>query len=117
VGSQENKVVMRRIFDEVINGRNLELADDFYDAGHTLHPETSGVGRGPEGMKEAFAGLHEEYPDVHVEIESIVAEADLVGPALPARMPRMRSASRLSQATLSRPLAASRRSGSGVRGG
>jgi predicted SnoaL-like aldol condensation-catalyzing enzyme len=78
VGAQENKVVMRRIFDEVINGRNLALADDFYDAEHTLHPETSGVGRGPEGMKEAFAGLHQEFPDVRVELESIVAEADLV---------------------------------------
>jgi predicted SnoaL-like aldol condensation-catalyzing enzyme len=69
---------MRRIFAEVINGRNLELADDLYDAAHVLHPETSGVGRGPEGMKEAFAGLHEEYPDVRVEIESVVAEDDLV---------------------------------------
>jgi predicted SnoaL-like aldol condensation-catalyzing enzyme len=78
VGAHENKVVMRPIFDVVINGRNLELADDLYDTGHTLRPETSGVGRGPVGMKEAFAGLHEEYPDVHVEIESIVAEADLV---------------------------------------
>jgi predicted SnoaL-like aldol condensation-catalyzing enzyme len=78
VGARENKVVMRRIFDEVINGRNLELADAYYDASHTLYPETSGVGRGPAGMKEAFAGLHEEFPDVHAEIESIVAESDLV---------------------------------------
>lgn len=78
MGAQENKVVMRRIFDEVINGRNLELADDLYGAEHTLHPATSGVGRGPEGMKDAFAGLHEQFPDVHVEIHSILAEDDLV---------------------------------------
>jgi predicted ester cyclase len=37
-----------------------------------------GFGHGPEGMKRAFAGLHEEFPDVRVEIESMVAEGDLV---------------------------------------
>ena len=29
-------------------------------------------------MKQAFAGLHEEFPDVRVELESIVAEGDVV---------------------------------------
>ena len=29
-------------------------------------------------MKQAFAGLHEEFPDIHVQIESIVAEGDMV---------------------------------------
>jgi predicted ester cyclase len=29
-------------------------------------------------MKQAFAGLHEEFPDVRVEIESMVAEGDIV---------------------------------------
>jgi predicted ester cyclase len=36
------------------------------------------VGRGREGMKQAFAGLHEEFPDVRVELESMVAEGDVV---------------------------------------
>jgi predicted SnoaL-like aldol condensation-catalyzing enzyme len=78
VGAAENKDAMRRIFDEVINGRNLELADELYSADHVLHPETPGVGRGAEGMKGAFAGLHDEFPDVRVDLESIVAEGDLV---------------------------------------
>jgi hypothetical protein len=29
-------------------------------------------------MKRAFAGLHEEFPDIHVEIEEMVAEGDAV---------------------------------------
>jgi predicted ester cyclase len=29
-------------------------------------------------MKRAFAGLHEEFPDIRVEIESMVAEGDMV---------------------------------------
>jgi predicted SnoaL-like aldol condensation-catalyzing enzyme len=77
MGTEENKAAMRRIFDEVINEKNLDLAGELFSADHTLHPE-SGVARGAKGMKEAFAGLHEEYPDVRVDIESIVAEGDLV---------------------------------------
>ena len=78
MGTAENKAVQRRIVDEVINGKNLSLADELFSDGHQLHPEGSGVGRGPEGMKQAFAGLHEEFPDVRVEIESVVAEGDMV---------------------------------------
>jgi predicted ester cyclase len=78
VGTAENKAALRRIIDDVINRKSLNLANELYSEEHELHPEASGVGRGPEGMKRAFAGLHEEFPDVHVEIESMVAEGDMV---------------------------------------
>ena len=29
-------------------------------------------------MKRAFAGLHQEFPDVQADIESLVAEGDMV---------------------------------------
>jgi predicted ester cyclase len=74
----ENTAVMRRIIEEVINRKNLDLADELFSDDHELHPETAGVGRGPDGMKQAFAGLHAEFPDVQAEIESMVAEGDLV---------------------------------------
>ena len=78
MGTAENKAVQRRIIDEVINEKNLDLADELFSEDHELHPEALGVGRGPEGIKQAFAGLHEEFPDIRVEIESIVAEGDIV---------------------------------------
>lgn len=73
----ENKAAMRRIMDEVINGKNLDAADDLYADEHVLYPAGE-VGPGSAGMKEAFAGLHEAFPDVHVTIESMVAEGDTV---------------------------------------
>ena len=78
MGAAENKVVMRRIIDEMINEKNLDAADELFSEEHELHPETPGIGRGGDGMKHAFAGLHEQFPDVRVTIESIVAEADMV---------------------------------------
>lgn len=77
MGTADNKTVLRRIFDELINRKNLDLADELFSAEHELHPDV-GVGLGPEGMKQAFAGLFEEFPDISVRIESIVAEGDLV---------------------------------------
>lgn len=85
MGAEESKAVQRRIIDEVINGKDLDAADELFAADHVLHPEAAGVGRGPEGMKQAFAGLHEEFPDVRVEIESMVAEGDLVAVRLTFR--------------------------------
>jgi predicted SnoaL-like aldol condensation-catalyzing enzyme len=79
VGTAENnKAVQRRIIEELINQKNLDLADELFSEEHELRPEAPGVGRGPEGMKQAFAGLHEEFPDVQVQIESMVGEGDMV---------------------------------------
>ncbi len=69
MGIEENKAAQRRIIDEVINRKDLDLADELFSEEHKLHPESTGVTRGPEGMKRAFAGLHEEFPDIRVEIE------------------------------------------------
>jgi predicted SnoaL-like aldol condensation-catalyzing enzyme len=84
LGTVENKAALTRILEDVINRKNLELAYELYGAEHELHP-ASGVGPGPEGMKQAFAGLHEEFPDVRVEVESMVAEGDLVAVRLTFR--------------------------------
>jgi hypothetical protein len=60
VGTAQNKAVQRRIIDEVVNRKNLDMADEPFSEEHELHPQAPGVTRGPEGMKRAFAGLHEE---------------------------------------------------------
>jgi predicted ester cyclase len=74
----ENKAAMRRIMEHVINEKNLDAAFELFSDEHVLHPETPGIGRGGEGMKRAFAGLHEQFPDVRVTIESMVGEEDMV---------------------------------------
>jgi predicted SnoaL-like aldol condensation-catalyzing enzyme len=74
----DNKAAMRRIIEQVINEKDLDAADELFSDAHELHPESPDVGRGPGGMQAAFAGLHAQYPDVRVTIESMIAEGDLV---------------------------------------
>jgi ketosteroid isomerase-like protein len=78
VESSENAAVMRRIFEEVINGKDLGLAEELYADDHVLYPNVAEVGRGGAGMREAFAGLHEQFDDARAEIESLVADGDTV---------------------------------------
>jgi predicted ester cyclase len=85
VSAEENKAAQRRIIEEVINGKNLDAADELFAEEHELRPEAAGVARGPDGMKRAFAGLHEEFPDVRVDIEDMVAEGDTVAVRLTFR--------------------------------
>jgi predicted SnoaL-like aldol condensation-catalyzing enzyme len=78
VGVPENKAALRRIMQEVINGKDLGAAAELFSEEHELHPQVPGIGRGSDGMKRAFVGLHDQFPDVHVTIESMVAEEDMV---------------------------------------
>ena len=47
--TEENKAAQRRIIDEVINGKDLDAADELFAEEHILHPEVAGVARGPRG--------------------------------------------------------------------
>jgi predicted ester cyclase len=76
-----SKAAMRRIFEEVINEKSLDATSELFSEDHELHPE-AGIAPGPEGMKQAFAGLHEQFPDVRVTIDSMVAEGDMVAARL-----------------------------------
>jgi predicted SnoaL-like aldol condensation-catalyzing enzyme len=85
VATEADRAALRRIFDEVINAGRIELANELYAPDHVLHPENPDIGRGPEGMKGAFAGLREQFPDIEVTIESMVAEGDLIAVRLTFR--------------------------------
>ena len=49
MGTAENKAVQRRIIDEVINRKNLDLADELFSEEHELHPEALGSLAVPKG--------------------------------------------------------------------
>lgn len=77
--SSENKVIVRRLYEEVWNKRKLEVADELISASHALHdPNVSGSQTGPEAYKRQVARFTTAFPDLRFAIEDMVSEKDKV---------------------------------------
>jgi len=77
---EEMKQFVRNHFEEFVNKRNLRIADvnfgpNFVDHGADVPP---GTPPGPEGAKQYVGGAYKRFPDIHVEIEDLIAEDDRV---------------------------------------
>ena len=76
--TDENKLVIQRLFDEFYHGGNLDAADLLMSADIVDHSPARGQGEGVRGVKEAFANTRRRYPDAKASVEEIIAERDLV---------------------------------------
>lgn len=72
----ENKIALRRGYEEGFNNGNLDFLDDDIAADAVDHsfPDVSG----PEAFKLGIAGLREAFPDIQATADMVVAEGDLV---------------------------------------
>ena len=77
MSTDENKAVVRRAIDEVVNKGNLAVADEILAGNYVYHFPTHDI-EGPEGFKEFIAMMRKAFPDLHVTIEDLIAESDTV---------------------------------------
>lgn len=75
---EENKAILRRLGEELINQAKLETADEFYSSDSIDHTPAPGQVAGPEGVKRDFARIRAAFPDWRQEIEDVIAEGDMV---------------------------------------
>jgi predicted ester cyclase len=78
MSAEENKAIFRRMIEEVWNQKKLHVADELFTADSTS-PSAPQLPPGPEGTKLIASMFLEAFPDLHMEIEHIVAEGDRVG--------------------------------------
>jgi predicted ester cyclase len=71
---EENKSLIRRLYDEGINRHDAVAAAAFYSVDAKNHGHT--VGRG--GMQKVFEALFSTFPDFTYRIEEATAEGDRV---------------------------------------
>jgi steroid delta-isomerase-like uncharacterized protein len=78
--SEENKAVVRQFFAEVINGGNLDRADELVTDDYVEHQHLPGAeGRQGIAVAKAFLSMMRgAFPDFHFDIEDLVAEGDKV---------------------------------------
>ena len=74
----ENKKVVRRFFDEVVNQRNFHLVDALVSTNNNDHTVPPGTDAGPEGMRQFLKMVTTAFPDMHIAVEDMVAEGDKV---------------------------------------
>ncbi|PZC48172.1 MAG: putative ester cyclase [Chloroflexi bacterium] len=79
---QDNKSVIRRFYEEVINQGNVDVLGDIYmpdvEVNTTAIPEPDYPQYGFERMKPTFAKLHKAFPGLHAIIDDLVEEKDRV---------------------------------------
>ncbi len=77
-GREDNKTLVRRLFDAVLNDGRLELLDELVAPAYVENNPVPGQKPGAEGVKGKLRTLRSAFPDLHFVIESLVAEGSLV---------------------------------------
>ena len=75
---EDNKALVRRFYDEVINKQNMAAIGEFIDP-HMVDPAAPpGMPGGIEGFQQVFSMYLTAFPDTHFTIEDLIAEGDKV---------------------------------------
>jgi len=77
---EENKAIVRRIYEELWDGRDLGVADEVIVSEGYVNYDTGlvPVPGGPEDMKQTVRMVTAAFPDNRHEVEEIIAEGDTV---------------------------------------
>src|SRR5215210_5834534 len=76
--SEENKAVIRRLYEEVWNQHNPEAADEFVAPDVFTRDMLPEFQHGVDGYKHLVGWLHTTMPDLRYDIEDIITEGDKV---------------------------------------
>jgi len=72
MSTEDNKVLVRRFFEDLWNQGNLAVADALLAPEHVHHFPDGDI-HGPEGVKQLVSGLRTAFPDIHTSTDDVVA--------------------------------------------
>ena len=78
MSTEQNKAIVRRIYDEIINQGNFEVADELFASEYVYRSPGTPDLRGPDGFKELIGGYRSAFPDLHMTVQEMIAEGDSV---------------------------------------
>ncbi|MBU1820605.1 MAG: ester cyclase [Bacteroidetes bacterium] len=76
--SKESNITTQKKFGEAINSGNLQAMHDLVAPGNVDHDPAPGQAPGPEGYIEFFSMMRTAFPDLHIEVEQLVADDENV---------------------------------------
>ena len=82
--SEENKALVRRYFEEVEQGRNLDVLDELFAAEYVHHDPTlpPDLQHSLDAYKQVLIMFFEAFPDLQGTLEDMVGEKDKVASRL-----------------------------------
>ena len=78
MSTEANKRLVQQGFQRLMNQGELALADELVSADFLNHDAPPGAPPGPAGLRQIVTMLRTAFPDLHQEIEEMVAEGDTV---------------------------------------
>jgi steroid delta-isomerase-like uncharacterized protein len=78
MSTEENKIRVRRLYEEVFNQKNPAAIDDYFAPDVIDHSLPPGVPGGIEGVKLTISLFLAAFPDLHITVEDLIAEGDKV---------------------------------------
>jgi steroid delta-isomerase-like uncharacterized protein len=78
MAAEDNKAIVRRFYEEVLNQGNLAMSDELVAADFVDHQPFPGQGPGLAGLKESLGAFRAAFPDLQYTIEDLIAEGDKV---------------------------------------
>ena len=79
MSNERNKAIARRLFQEVLDERDLGVIPDIVAKNYVLHNLPPGLPKGIEGFREFIRMYHAGFPDLFIKIEELLGESDQVG--------------------------------------
>ncbi len=78
MSTEENKALVRRLFEEGINQNNPSVLDEVLAPDFVIYDPPFGMQPNREGFRQMFTGFRTAFPDIHVTIEAEFADGDYV---------------------------------------
>lgn len=77
--SDSNKAGTKRFYEDVMNNHKLASIDELCAANFVDHnPDPGHSGQGIDDLKKTMAEMGASFPDMHVTVNNMVAEGDMV---------------------------------------
>jgi steroid delta-isomerase-like uncharacterized protein len=78
MSAKENKALYLRMEPKIWNEGDLAAADGYYAPNVIVHGALPGTPPGIEGVKQGIIMFRAVFPDLHMEMDDVIAEGDKV---------------------------------------
>ena len=78
MSADERQAIVRRWFNEVCNGRRLDVVAELFAPDHVYHDRFVAASPGPEGMKGVVSPYLAAFPDARWTVDEMHTAGDMV---------------------------------------